>query len=231
MPRCHETEPLVRFDGLTKHYGGPGGRAVLEGAGGQIATGEFVVVVGRSGSGKSTLLNLLGGLDRPTAGTVHFAGESLFELPDAAMTRLRRRRMGVIFQSYNLIDTLTVAENLRLPLALNALPEDGLVGQWLARVGLSDYEDAWPDRLSGGEQQRVAVARALIHGPDLILADEPTGNLDLDNARAVVELLDDLCRRYGRTLVMVTHSREVAGRADRLLTIRDARLATLETGP
>ncbi|MDZ7810176.1 MAG: ABC transporter ATP-binding protein [Arhodomonas sp.] len=186
--------------------------------------GEFLVVLGRSGSGKFDLVEPLAGLDRPTSGSVHFDGESLFELPDAALTRLRRRRIGIVFQSYNLVPTLTVAENLRLPLALNGLEERTAVEEWLERVGLSGYEAAWPEQLSGGEQQRVAVARALIHAPELILADEPTGNLDLDNARRVVELLDDLCRAEGRTLVMVTHSREVAGRADRLLTIERGRL-------
>ncbi|WP_440996529.1 ABC transporter ATP-binding protein [Arhodomonas sp. SL1] len=215
---------LVEFDALTMRYGTEAMRPVLDGVTGRIMPGEFLVVLGRSGSGKSTLLNLLAGLDRPTSGSVRFDGESLFELPDAALTRLRRRRIGIVFQSYNLVPTLTVAENLRLPLGLNGLEERTAVKEWLERVGLSGYEAAWPEQLSGGEQQRVAVARALIHAPELILADEPTGNLDLDNARRVVELLDDLCRAEGRTLVMVTHSREVAGRADRLLTIERGRL-------
>lgn len=215
---------LIEFEGLHMRYRGAGVGAVLAGASGHVSRGEFVVVLGRSGSGKSTLLNLLGGLDRPSAGWVRFDGQSLFTLSDAALTRLRRARMGVIFQSFNLVPTLTAVENLRLPLALNRVADDGRAASWLARVGLGDRAAAWPEQLSGGEQQRLAVARALIHEPEVILADEPTGNLDIDNARAVVALLDGLCREAGRTLVMVTHSREVAGLADRLLTIRGGRL-------
>ena len=216
--------PLVRFRNLSRHYEGARGRTVLDAVCGEVARGEFLVVLGRSGSGKSTFLNLLGGLDRPSAGTVHFDGDSLFDLPDDALTRLRRRRIGVVFQAYNLIPTLTVAENVALPLELNGRADAVRVEAWLERVGLAGFGPASPDSLSGGEQQRVGLARALVHEPDLILADEPTGNLDLENAREVVDLLDDLCRADGRTLVMVTHSREVVGRADRLLTIREGRL-------
>ncbi|PWG61408.1 ABC transporter ATP-binding protein [Spiribacter halobius] len=218
----------IEFDNLGRWFDGGRRRTVLEGVSGVIEPGEFVVVIGRSGSGKSTLLNLLGGLDRPSAGSVRIDGDDLATLPDTALTALRRRRLGFIFQAYNLIPTLTVGDNLRLPLSLNRLPDHGVVADWLARVGLEGRERDWPDRLSGGEQQRVAVARALIHGPEVILADEPTGNLDLDNARRVVSLLDGLCREQGRTLVMVTHSREVVGLADRLLTIREGRLAPAE---
>jgi putative ABC transport system ATP-binding protein len=219
--------PLIEFENLGKRYGGPQGRVVLDAVSGEIEAGEFVVVLGRSGSGKSTLLNLLGGLDRPTSGRVRLGGEDLYELPDAELTRLRRRRIGFVFQSFNLIPTLTVAENVALPLSLNGrggLEANAAVADWLERVGLEGFGDAGPDTLSGGEQQRVALARALIHEPDVILADEPTGNLDLDNAARVVDLLDRLCRESGRTLVMVTHSREVVGRADRLLAIRNGRL-------
>jgi len=220
--------PLIGFEHLTRRYDGAHGRLVLDGISGQIAAGEFVVVLGRSGSGKSTLLNLLGGLDRPTSGVVRFAGQALATLSDAALTRLRRQRLGFVFQAYNLIPTLSVGENLALPLELNGLPIDGRVADWLARVGLDGMAASWPDTLSGGEQQSLAVARALIHGPDVILADEPTGNLDLDNANRVVALLEALCREHGRTLIMVTHSQEVVGRADRLLSIRHGRLT--ETG-
>lgn len=220
---------LIEFERLGKRYEGEGGRVVLEDLNGGIEAGEFVVVVGRSGSGKSTFLNLLGGLDRPSEGSVRFDGRSLYDMVDGERTRLRRERIGFVFQAYNLIPTLSVAENIALPLTLNrreAVPER--VERWLARVGLAGFGDADPDRLSGGEQQRVAVARALVHEPDVILADEPTGNLDLDNAERVVGLLDTLCREGGRTLVMVTHSREVVGRADRLLTIREGRLVAAQ---
>ena len=214
----------IAFESLSRWYGETPRRTVLDGVSGQVRGGEFVVVVGRSGSGKSTLLNLLGGLDRPSAGVVRIDGTDLATLNDRDLTALRRRRMGFVFQAYNLIPTLSVADNLRLPLSLNGMADDGRVADWLARVGLDGRGDDWPDRLSGGEQQRVAIARALIHEPAFILADEPTGNLDLDNAERVVSLLDGLCRAERRTLIMVTHAREVVGLADQLLTIREGRL-------
>ncbi|MEX0448827.1 ABC transporter ATP-binding protein [Spiribacter sp. 221] len=214
----------IAFESLSRWYGETPRRTVLDGVSGQIHGGEFVVVVGRSGSGKSTLLNLLGGLDRPSAGVVRVDGTDLARLSDRDLTALRRRRMGFVFQAYNLIPTLSVADNLRLPLSLNGMADDGRVADWLGRVGLDGRGEDWPDRLSGGEQQRVAIARALIHEPDFILADEPTGNLDLENAERVVSLLDSLCRAEQRTLIMVTHAREVVGLADQLLTIREGRL-------
>jgi len=214
----------IAFESLSRWYGDAPQRTVLDQVSGAIHAGEFAVVVGRSGSGKSTLLNLLGGLESPSAGVVRIDGTDIAGLDDRALTALRRRRMGFVFQAYNLIPTLSVADNLRLPLSLNRLPADGRVDQWLERVGLAGRGGDWPDRLSGGEQQRVAIARALIHEPDIILADEPTGNLDLDNAERIVALLDSLCRAEGRTLIMVTHAQEVVGMADQLLTIRDGRL-------
>ncbi len=214
----------IAFESLSRWYGDTPQRTVLDQVSGAIHAGEFAVVVGRSGSGKSTLLNLLGGLESPSAGVVRIDGTDIAGLDDRALTALRRRRMGFVFQAYNLIPTLSVADNLRLPLSLNRLPADGRVEQWLERVGLAGRGGDWPDRLSGGEQQRVAIARALIHEPDIILADEPTGNLDLDNAERIVALLDSLCRAEGRTLIMVTHAQEVVGMADQLLTIRDGRL-------
>ena len=215
----------IAFESLSRWYGEtPRRRVVLDGVSGHIRAGEFVVVVGRSGSGKSTLLNLLGGLDRPSQGAVRIGGTDLAGLGDRALTALRRHRMGFVFQAYNLIPTLSVADNLRLPLSLNGMDDGGRVADWLERVGLKGRGEDWPDRLSGGEQQRVAIARALIHEPDFILADEPTGNLDLENAERVVSLLDALCRAEQRTLIMVTHAREVVGLADQLLTIREGRL-------
>ena len=219
---------MIEFQNLTRDYGGHTGRCVLDRASGGIAPGEFVVILGRSGSGKSTLLNLLGGLDRPTAGHVSIAGESLYELTDRALTRLRRERIGFVFQHYNLIPTLTVLENVGLPLALARREWRHPARDWLARLAIDAHADDWPDTLSGGEQQRVAIARALIHDPELILADEPTGDLDIDNARHVVDMLQALCRERGRTLVMATHSREVMGRADRVLGIDHGRLVAME---
>jgi putative ABC transport system ATP-binding protein len=214
----------IAFESLSRWYGEAPRRTVLDRVSGTIHAGEFAVVVGRSGSGKSTLLNLLGGLETPSEGCVRVDGTDIAGLGDRALTALRRRRMGFVFQAYNLIPTLSVADNLRLPLSLNAMADDGRVAQWLERVDLAGRGDDWPDRLSGGEQQRVAIARALIHAPDVILADEPTGNLDLENAERIVTLLDNLCRAEQRTLIMVTHAQEVVGLADQLLTIRDGRL-------
>src|SRR5262249_54927043 len=168
-----------------------------------IYPGELVVVVGRSGSGKSTLLNLIGGIDHPTAGEVVVDGVVLTRVSEEARTRFRRRHVGFVFQFFNLIPTLTVEENLRLPLELNgrAGPAAGdAVRTLLNEVGLADRSEAFPERLSGGEQQRVAVARALVHDPALVLADEPTGNLDLETGRLVLDLLDRLTRRAGRAM-------------------------------
>ena len=219
----------IAFHSLTRWYGDASPRVVLSDVSGHIQAGEFVVVVGRSGSGKSTLLNLLGGLELPSQGTVAIDGIDIATLTDRELTALRRKRMGFVFQSYNLISTLSVADNLRLPLSLNGIAETDQVDTWLERVGLAGRGDDWPDRLSGGEQQRVAIARALIHEPEFILADEPTGNLDLENAERVVALLDGLCRDAGRTLIMVTHALEVAGMADQLLTIREGQLVTADS--
>jgi putative ABC transport system ATP-binding protein len=225
-------EPAVVLRDVGKHYAGRGrSREVLVGLSAEIPAGEFVVLVGRSGSGKSTLLNLIGGLDRPTSGDVIVSGQSLGALDEDGLSRLRRRAIGYVFQFFNLIPTLTVAENLLLPLELIGVtdsPARERSARWLAAVGLAGRGDDYPDELSGGEQQRVALARALVHEPGLLLADEPTGNLDLATAREVLRLLDDLCRASGTTLIMATHSPEVIGLADRVLTIRDGRLAPVD---
>lgn len=218
----------VVLGGLGKNYDESGrNHAVLSGVDAHIATGEFVVLVGRSGSGKSTLLNLIGGLDKPSSGSVHIHGQDLYAMDETRRTLLRRRDMGFVFQFFNLIPTLTVLENVRLPAELNGADETDATrtaSSWVDAVGLAGREDAYPDELSGGEQQRVAVARALVHRPGLVLADEPTGNLDIDTARIVLGLLDELCRDAGATLVMATHSPDVIGLADRVLAIRDGGL-------
>jgi putative ABC transport system ATP-binding protein len=180
------------------------------------------VLIGRSGSGKSTLLNVMAGIDRPTVGAVLVDGTDLTALDEQALTRFRRAHVGFVFQFFNLIPLLTVEENLILPLDLNGRADaKGLARarELLDRVGLGGRGDSYPERLSGGEQQRVAIARALIHDPALILADEPTGNLDAETAADVLDVLDTLAREAGRTVVMVTHSREVVGVADRILAI------------
>ena len=219
---------LVELRNLTKAYEeGNRHRTVLREADVSIARGELAVLVGRSGSGKSTVLNLISGIDLPDSGEVIVDGVSLSTLPERERTLFRRDRIGFVFQFFNLIPTLTVEENLLLPLELKGRvrPEQRRAAlALLEEVGLADRAGSYPDRLSGGEQQRVAVARALAHDPLLVLADEPTGNLDLDTGLQVLEILDRLTRQAGKTMVRVTHSQEVVGRADRVLRVDNGHL-------
>jgi len=219
---------LIRLDRVSKDYvEGSEIRHVLRETTAEIAEGELVAIRGRSGSGKSTLLNLIAGIDLPSAGDVHVGGVCLSRLGARDRTLFRRDHMGFVFQFFNLIPTLTVIENVMLPAELRegASPQHReRATALLEEVGLRQRLDSFPDRLSGGEQQRVALARALAQGPRLVLADEPTGNLDDHTGEAVLELLERLTRRQGRTLVLVTHSREVASRADRVLTIEEGHL-------
>jgi len=217
--------PAVSLQNLTKIYrSGDAEQVVLRDADLAIAPGQFIVVLGRSGSGKSTLLNLIGAMDRPTRGEVRIAGTAIATMPERERTIFRRRHLGFIFQAYNLVPTLNVIENVTLPLALNGIDPASVAADLLDELGIGDKADASSEDLSGGEQQRVAIARALVHSPGLILADEPTGNLDVETARQTIRLLDDLVRRNGQTLIMATHSREVIGYADRVLTIEHHRL-------
>jgi putative ABC transport system ATP-binding protein len=222
--------PLVELRGVTKVYHeGETDRPVLRGVDVSVARGEFLALLGRSGSGKSTLLNVISGIDAPTTGEVWVDGTAMGRFSDAERTRFRRRHIGFVFQFFNLIPTLTVVENLLLPLEMTG--RTGAVARadadaLLAEVGLADRGRAFPDRLSGGEQQRVAVARALVHDPELILADEPTGNLDGESAAVVLALLARLSRERKKTVIAATHSAEVAGVASRLLVLRDGRLVS-----
>jgi len=220
------TTGTVRLDQLRKSFReGDTEHVVLDGVSATIAAGEFVVLLGPSGSGKSTLLNIVGGMDVPDTGTVTVDGENLTAVDERARTLFRRARLGFVFQFFNLIPTLTVEENLLLPLELNGREaERGRVGELLARIGLAKRAAAFPDRLSGGEQQRIAIARALIHEPSIVLADEPTGNLDGDNAETVLDVLESMTRTAGRTLIVVTHSNRIVERADRILALRHGRL-------
>lgn len=198
-----------------------------------VAQGEFIVLLGRSGSGKSTLLNLISGIDLPASGALLVNGIDLTILSEHDRTLFRRRNIGFVFQSYNLIPTLTVEENLLLPLEL--VKRDDVEGrqrvvELLDLLGLGDRLQSYPDRLSGGEQQRIAIVRSLIHDPALILADEPTGNLDLETGQQVLALLDNLASQRGKTLIMATHSREVIGKADRIVTIKDKGIVTITDG-
>lgn len=221
------TTPIaaVSLRRLTKSYvSGDIVQTVLRNAELDIGQGQFVVILGRSGSGKSTLLNLIGAMDRPTSGEVRVDGTLISTMPERERTLFRRRALGFIFQAYNLIPALNVLENVTLPLALNGSDRTDTALELLAELGIAHKATAAAEDLSGGEQQRVAIARALVHAPRLILADEPTGNLDVDTARNTIKLLDDLVRRNGQTLIMATHSREVIGFADRVITITDQRL-------
>ncbi len=207
-------------------------RRVLDGVSFQLDRGAFAVLLGRSGSGKSTLLNVISGIDSPTNGRVALDGVDLTRLSERERTLFRRERIGFVFQAFNLIPTLTVEENVLLPLELNGRMNAGEIDRALdilAEVGLADRRDSYPDRLSGGEQQRVAIARALAHDPPLILADEPTGNLDDETAGRVLELFDTLLRRLGKTTLIVTHDRSMISMADRVLVLHAGVLS--ETSP
>ena len=191
----------------------------------QIEPGEFVALVGESGSGKTTLLNLLGALDTPTSGEIIIGGQSLVGQSDAQLSAYRRRNVGFIFQSYNLIPVLNVAENIALPMSLdNQEVDQDYLSELLEILGLTDRRDYYPHQLSGGQQQRVAIGRALIAKPKLLLADEPTGNLDSRNSREIVTLLQNSVRKYNQTLLLITHDGHVAAHADRVLHMLDGRL-------
>jgi len=214
----------IELRDVSKTYGR---QVVLEHASLTVHRGEFVADVGRSGSGKSTLLRLIGALESADSGLVRVAGTDLSTLNEPARALRRRRELGFVFQFFNLIPTLTVGENVELPLALNDVAAQAArrrSRQLLGELGLADSADRFPEELSGGEQQRVAIARAVIHEPKLVLADEPTGNLDAETASQVLELLRHSCREREATLVVATHSAEVAARADRVISIRAGRI-------
>lgn len=192
-----------------------------------VEKGEFVAVVGTSGSGKSTLLHMLGGLDRPTSGKVFVDGKDIFSLKEEALTIFRRRKIGFVFQSYNLVPVLNVYENIVLPIELDGKKIDRhFVQNILETLGLSDRQDALPSQLSGGQQQRVAIARALASSPAIILADEPTGNLDSKTSQDVLSLLKVTSQKFSQTMVMITHNEEIAQMADRIIRIEDGKIAT-----
>ena len=219
---------LISIRGLSKHYD-EGYRTlnVLDHVSLEIETGEFFVMLGKSGSGKSTLLNLISSIDKPDSGRIIIGGTDITSLDERQQTLFRRDKIGIIFQFFNLIPTLTVLENITLPGELRGDNQRNLEQQGLAllrRVGLADRADAFPDRLSGGEQQRVAIARALAREPMLVLADEPTGNLDEDTGRSVLNLLLELTRDEGKTLIMATHNSEIIPLADRVCRIHDGKL-------
>ncbi len=220
-----QSSDLVTLEGVGHSFReGDARRVVLHGVDASVARGELVAVLGRSGSGKSTLLNLVGGLDAPEEGRILVAGQDLARLGDTARSEFRRRHIGFVFQFFHLLPTLTVFENVLLPSELDSRDAGEHARELLDRVGMSDRADAFPDVLSGGEQQRVALARAIAHRPELLLADEPTGNLDEAGAAVVLDLLVELGREHGCTVIMATHSRDAASRCERVVRIEHGRL-------
>lgn len=219
---------LVQLERVTRSYAEAGQHhIVLDELDATFAQGEIVVIMGKSGSGKSTLLNLVSGIDIPLNGNIWVQQHHITCLSEHERTRFRRQTIGFIFQFFNLIHTLTVIENVLLPLELNNISgthAKRLAHDMLAHVGLQNRCTSYPDRLSGGEQQRVAIARALVHNPPLILADEPTGNLDSDTSEHILALLESLTRQTHKTMIIVTHSTEVARRADRVFHLREGKL-------
>ena len=216
------TKPWIELEDVRKRYGQ---QTVLEGAELVVERGEFVAVMGRSGSGKSTLLRLIGGLEAADSGVVRVDGTDLTALTETERARRRRRGLGFVFQSFNLIPTLTVAENVELPLELNDVAGvERRSREVLDELGLLGCADRFPEDISGGEQQRAAIARAVVHEPNLVLADEPTGNLDAETAQHVLDLLRRTCRERNATLIVATHSAELAGHAARVVRIRAGRI-------
>jgi putative ABC transport system ATP-binding protein len=219
---------IIQTDNLTKTYGtGEAAVVALDHVSLKIDPGEFVAIMGPSGCGKSTLLHLLGGLDRPSEGNVEIEDTPIARMSDDDLTKLRRRKMGFVFQFFNLIPVLNAVENASLPVTLDGVkpPEaKRRAAEWLKRFGLGDRLTSRPDQLSGGQQQRVAIARALVAEPALILADEPTGNLDTRSGNEIASILSQVTKEYGRTVVMVTHDPRIAAYADRIIFLKDGRI-------
>lgn len=222
-----ESMEILQAQDLRKIYGsGENAVHALDGISLRVEKGEFVAIVGTSGSGKSTLLHMLGGLDRPTAGSVVVDGRNIFDLKDEELTIFRRRNIGFVFQSYNLVPVLNVYENIVLPIQLDGGEVDEkFIREIVDVLGLREKLDAFPNQLSGGQQQRVAIARTLASAPAILLADEPTGNLDSRTSQDVMSLLKVSGQKFSQTIVMITHNEEIAQLADRIVRIEDGRIA------
>ena len=220
---------ILETKNLRKIYGsGDTEVRALDGVNLSVENGEFVAIVGTSGSGKSTLLHMLGGLDRPTEGTVTVDGKNIFELKDEALTIFRRRKIGFVFQSYNLVPVLNVYENIVLPIQLDGRKVDEtFIQQIVKTLGLDGRLDALPNQLSGGQQQRVAIARALAKNPKLLLCDEPTGALDYQTGKALLQLLQDTGRRTGMTVIIITHNGALTSMADRVIRVKNGTVASV----
>ena len=217
---------VLRTEELTREYGFGDNKVVaLNHVSFSVEEGEFVTILGPSGSGKSTLLHLLGGVDKPTSGKVYIGGQSIYEMKERELTTFRRREIGQIYQFYNLIPVLNVEENICLPMLLDhRQAERKDLDELLDLLGLTERVNHLPSELSGGQQQRVAIGRALISKPKLILADEPTGNLDQKNSREIIKLFRELNEKYGQTILLITHDEKIAEHAERILVIEDGRI-------
>ena len=213
---------MITLENVEKYYGNS---HVLKGINLTVQTGEFIAVTGVSGSGKSTLLNLIGGMDRPERGSIVVEGDDITRYTDNALTVYRRRKIGFVFQFFNLLPNITVFENVQMPLLLNGRDDEERVRNVLRRVGVEGREDSYPYQLSGGQQQRVAIARALVHEPEIILADEPTGSLDSKTGKSVMDLLNGVAEEAVTTMVLVTHEHYLAEYAARTVRIRDGQLS------
>ena len=217
---------ILRVENLTKVYGKDAGEVrALDGISFSVEKGQFLAVVGPSGSGKSTLLHILGGVDRPTGGKVFLDGQDVFSQDEDHLAIFRRRQVGLIYQFYNLIPVLNVVENMTLPVLLDGRkPDEERLEELIRELNLTGREKHLPNQLSGGQQQRVSIGRALMNSPALLLADEPTGNLDSANSQEVVSLLKKANRQYGQTLIVITHDESIALQADRIISLEDGRI-------
>ena len=217
---------ILNIQHLTKVYGkGDCATRALDDVTLSVPEGQFLAIVGSSGSGKSTLLHLMGGVDRPTSGSVYLAGNDVYSRNDEQLAVLRRREVGIVYQFFNLIPTLTVLENMPLPVALDGRPvNEGRLRELVKTLGLEGREDHLPSQLSGGQQQRVAIGRALMNSPAVLLADEPTGNLDSRTSAEIMAILRDANKRLGQTLVVITHDESIALTADRIVAVEDGRI-------
>lgn len=217
---------ILRVENLSKIYGSGAAQVkAVDDVSFSVKRGEFVAIVGASGSGKSTLLHMLGGVDRPTSGKVFIEDTDIYQLDETKLAIFRRRQVGIIYQFYNLLPILNVVENITLPLLLdNRKVDQSFLNELLETLGLSDRINHLPNELSGGEQQRVSIGRALINRPALVLADEPTGNLDSKNSQEIIDLLKLSNKRYNQTLIVITHDHDIALQADRMITIADGRI-------
>lgn len=217
---------LIKIENLTKIYGtGENAVRALDSVSFTVEKGEFVAIIGPSGSGKSTLLHILGGVDRPTSGKVWLDGQDVYAQNEEQLAIFRRRQVGLIYQFYNLIPVLNVEENITLPVLMDGRQvNEGRLGELLAILGLSERRRSLPNQLSGGQQQRVSIGRALMNAPAVVLADEPTGNLDSKNSREIVELLRESNLKYRQTLIVITHDEQIALQSDRIISIEDGRI-------